>query len=151
MGKVRAEFLLLIAAAVWFAAGVNIMRLGLISCVDGEAILGAELVGIPVVFLVFHRMFTRLVGKHSDRIRGYGDNRMNVLRFFDAKGYLIMAAMMGGGIALRSFGIVPGWFVAFFYTGLGIALALGGVGFLVHFIKRGGVITCPVTKRTRLA
>ena len=47
-----------------------------------------------------------------------------MLKFFDVRGYLIMAVMMGGGIALRSFHLVPGWFIAFFYTGLGIALAL---------------------------
>ena len=76
---------------------------------------------------------------------------MHVLRFFDVKGYIIMAVMMGGGISLRSFGIVPTWFVAFFYTGLGIALALAGVGFLVHFIRQGKSITCPVTKKSRLA
>lgn len=151
MLKVRAHYLLIIAAVVWFAAGVNIMRLGLISLADGQAALWLLAVGIPAIFLVFHRMFSQLVGKHSDRIRSYGENKMHVLRFFDVKGYVMMAIMMGGGIALRSFGIVPGWFVAFFYTGLGTALALAGVGFLVHYIKRGGVITCPITKKTRLA
>ena len=149
--KVRAKYLLLIAAAVWFAAGVNIARLGVLAALEGDAAPWVLAVGIPLVFLAFHTMFSKLVGKHSDRIRGYGEDRMHVLRFFDVKGYVIMAVMMGGGIGLRAAGIVPGWFVAFFYTGLGCALALAGIGFLVHFVKRGGHITCPVTKRTRLA
>lgn len=151
MFKVRAKYLLLIAAAVWFLAGINIMRLGLIACFEGDAAPWLLAVGIPTIFLLFHMMFSKLVGKHSDRIRGYGEDKMHVLRFFDIKGYIIMAFMMGGGISLRAFGIVPGWFVAFFYTGLGAALALAGVGFLVHFVKRGGDIVCPVTKKTRLA
>lgn len=149
--RVHAKYLLLIAAAVWFIAGVNIARLGVISCLEGDAAPWLLCIGIPVTFMAFHPMFSKLVGKHSDRIRGYGENHMHVLRFFDVKGYIIMAIMMGGGIAMRSFGIVPGWFVAFFYTGLGVALALAGIGFLVHYIKRGGTITCPVTKKTRLA
>ena len=45
--------------------------------------------------------------------------------------------------------LVPGWFIAFFYTGLGIALALAGVGFLVHYFHRDGYITCPVTGKVR--
>lgn len=151
MFKVQSKYLLLIAAAVWFIAGANIVRLGIIAIGEGDAPLWLLVTGIPVVFMAFHPMFSKLVGKHADRIRGYGDNRMHVLRFFDVKGYVIMAIMMGGGIALRNFGIVPGWFVAFFYTGLGCALALAGVGFLVHYLKRGGSITCPVTKKTRLA
>lgn len=62
-------------------------------------------------------MFSKLVGKHAARIRSYGEEKMHVLKFFDVRGYLIMAVMMGGGIALRSFHLVPGWFIAFFYTG----------------------------------
>lgn len=151
MFKVRAKYLLLIAAAVWLAAGVNIARLGVISAAESATAPWILLIGIPLVFIVFHMMFSRLVGKHSDRIREYGEEKMHVLKFFDIKGYIIMAIMMGGGIALRSFGLVPAWFVAFFYTGLGIALSLAGIGFLVHFAKRGGVIVCPVTKKSRLA
>lgn len=151
MFRVHAKYLLLIAAAVWFIAGANIARLGIIAIGEGTAPLWLLVIGVPVVFIAFHAMFSRLVGKHADRIRGYGENRMHVLRFFDVKGYVIMTIMMGGGISLRAFGIVPGWFVAFFYTGLGCALALAGIGFLIHYLKRGGKITCPVTKKTRLA
>lgn len=151
MFKVRARYLLLIAAAVWIAAGLNIVRLGALACAEGTAPLIVLILGIPAVFLVFHPMFSKLVGKHADRIRGYGEDRMHVLRFFDVRGYVIMAIMMGGGIGLRAAGFVPGWFVAFFYTGLGAALVLAGIGFLVHYAHRGGTITCPVTKRTRLA
>lgn len=151
MFRVKAKYLSLIAAAVWFLAGFNVARLGIIDCTEGEAPLWLIVAGIPVVFVSFHMMFSKLVGKHSDRIRGYGEDRMHVLRFFDVKGYIMMAIMMGGGIALREFGIVPSWFVAFFYTGLGIALALAGVGFLVHYLRRGGEIVCPITKKVRLA
>lgn len=149
--KVESARLLLIAAAVWFIAGLNILRLGVLAAEAGDAPWWLLVGGIPVVFLAFHTMFSKLVGKHADRIREYGAQRIHVLRFFDVKGYIIMGIMMGGGIGLRAAGIIPGWFVAFFYTGLGCALALAGVGFLIHYVKRGGVITCPVTKRTRLA
>ena len=149
--KVHAKYLLLIAAAVWFIAGVNILRLGVLAAVAGDAQPWLLIIGIPVVFLLFHMMFSKLVGKHADRIRSYGENKMHVLRFFDVKGYIIMAIMMGGGIGLRAAGIIPGGLVAFFYTGLGAALALAGVGFLIHYLKRGGEIVCPVTKKRRLA
>ena len=44
-----------------------------------------------------------------------------------------MAVMMGGGIWLRSSGLVPDVFIAVFYTGLGCALALAGVLFWLMF------------------
>lgn len=116
---------------------------GIEAIAAGNGNLWLLLIGIPAAFVVFHMMFSKLVGKHAARIRSYGEEKMHVLKFFDVRGYLIMAVMMGGGIALRSFHLVPGWFIAFFYTGLGIALALAGVGFLVHYFHRDRVYHLP--------
>lgn len=149
MFKVRSKYLLLIAAAVWLIAGSQVARMGIEAIAAGNGNPWLLLIGIPATFVVFHMMFSKLVGKHAARIRSYGEEKMHVLKFFDVRGYLIMAVMMGGGIALRSFHLVPGWFTAFFYTGLGIALALAGVGFLVHYFHRDGYITCPVTGKVR--
>lgn len=151
MLKVRSEKLLIIAAAVWLLAGINILRLGVLAIADIEAIAFLLAVGIAVTFLLFHMMFSKLVGKQSTRIRAYGNNPTCAFAFFDVKGYVMMAIMMGGGIALREFGIIPEWIVAFMYTGIGAALALAGIGFALHYLKRGGSIMCPITKKTRLA
>ena len=111
MLKVRSKYLLLIAGAVWLLAGLSVTRLGVLAIMGG--VNPWFYAGIPVVFVLFGAMFFKLVEKHSARIHGYGDERMHVLKFFDVKGYIVMAVMMGGGIALRSFGIVPSWFVAY--------------------------------------
>lgn len=90
--------------------------------------------GVVVVFTLFHmKIFSKMVGKHSNRIAAYEDDKIGFWRFFDASGYIMMAIMMSGGISLRAFGLIPMWFIVFFYTGLGIALALSGVSFLVRF------------------
>lgn len=105
----------------------------------------AIILGAVVVFTLFHmKIFSKMVGKHSNRIAAYEDDKIGFWRFFDASGYIMMAIMMSGGISLRAFGLVPMWFIAFFYTGLGIALALSGVSFLVRFARRSGApATCP--------
>ncbi|MDY3790958.1 MAG: hypothetical protein SOZ56_00615 [Oscillospiraceae bacterium] len=46
-----------------------------------------------------------------------------------------MAFMMGGGIWLRLSGLVPNTFIAVFYTGLELALALAGVIFWIMFAR----------------
>ena len=97
-----------------------------------------------VIFVLFHVfVFTKMVGKHSERIRGYEEDRTHILKFFDKKGYIIMAVMMGGGIGLRMAGLVPEWFVAFFYTGLGAALAVAGISFVLRYFKSSEP-SCPV-------
>ena len=77
-------------------------------------------------------MFGKIVLKNAQRIRGLDAERLNFLRFLDLKGYLIMAFMMSFGFGLRLSGLVPNWFFAFFYTGLGCALTLAGASFLLH-------------------
>ena len=95
--------------------------------------------------------FIRTNRQHTitSRIRAYEEELHFFLKFFDVKSFIIMAVMMTGGIWLRSSGVAPDRFIAFFYTGLGIALALAGVGFLVHYFHRDGYITCPVTGKVR--
>ena len=46
-----------------------------------------------------------------------------------------MAVMMTGGIWLRSSGVAPDRFIAFFYTGLGASLLLAGPLFACNFAK----------------
>ena len=135
--RVAKEKLLLIAGFVWLAAGLNITILGVSAFTEmGEH---AMLVLVPaaiVAFTVFHAgMFSKLVGKHADRIEAMEEDRVPFWRFFDAKGYLIMAFMMSGGIWLRNSGLAPEVFIAVFYTGLGCALGSAGILFWVNFIK----------------
>ena len=134
MLKVKSEKLLIIAAVVWLLAGINILRLGVIAITETELVAALLAVGVVVTFLLFHMMFAKLVGKQSNRIRAYGNEPTCAFAFFDVKGYIMMAIM-----------------VAFMYTGIGSALALAGIGFFIHYLKRGRSLTCPVTKKTRLA
>lgn len=130
---VRKRTLLIIAGVVWLAAGVNVARLGILSylAVGGQWYL--YLLSV-VIFALFGAMFFRMSQKHTKRIMGYSEERQPFWKFFDLKAYIIMAVMMGGGIGLRAAGVFPDRFVAFFYTGLGCALALAGVLFIRNFI-----------------
>ena len=146
--RVAKEKLLLIAGFVWLVAGLNIAILGVsaFSQMD-ESLLLPLIVGAVLVFTVFHAgMFSKLVGKHAERIAVMEEGRAPVWKFFDAKGYLIMAFMMTMGIGLRASGIAPLWFIAFFYTGLGSALALSGCCFLARYFHSEPV-ACPLVPR----
>ena len=146
--KVKRNTLLLLACLGWSAAGFNILRIGLSAYPAYRAVVNYLLSALVfAVFQIF--IFGKLVKKHTARISAYEEERHFFLKFFDGKSFAIMAVMMTGGIALRASGLAPERFIAFFYTGLGIALALAGVGFLVHYCHRDGYITCPVTGKVR--
>lgn len=131
---VKKRTLLAVASCVWFLAGFNVARLGILSY-HNLKITAVHIFLSVLVFLAFGTMFFKMSIKHTKRIKGYKEEFRPVWHFFDLKSYLIMAFMMGGGIWLRSSGIVPDVFIAVFYTGLGLALALAGVLFGIIFLN----------------
>lgn len=129
---VRKRTLLLIAGIVWMIAGFNVARLGVMSYLNIERRWYLYLLS-GLVFLLFGSMFFRMSQKHTKRILDYEDYRP-FWHFFDLKAYLIMTCMMSVGIGFRAAGIFPEIFVAFFYSGLGLALALAGVVFSRNYV-----------------
>ena len=129
---VKKRNLLLIAGIVWLMAGFNVARLGVLSYAVIERKWYLYLLTMTV-FCLFGSMFFKMSKKHTKRIIGYEEYRP-FWHFFDLKAYLIMFCMMGGGIGLRAAGIFPDIFVAFFYSGVGCALALSGVLFTKNYL-----------------
>ena len=134
MFKVENKTLLIIAGIVWLIAGFNVARLGILSYMVTGLKWYLPILSV-VIFGLFGTMFYKMSVKHTKRIMGYEEKRP-FWHFFDLKAYIIMAVMMGGGIGLRAAGVFPDLFIAFFYTGLGCALALAGVLFLKNFISQ---------------
>ena len=128
------ERLLLIAGIVWLLAGAMVSMVGLpleLRLAPGHLIL---LPLAAVIFIAFDRLvFEPLVRKHTRRIRSNPEPHLPIWRFFNASSWIVMAVMMGGGMALRLSGLVPDWAIAFFYSGLGLALVLAGGRFVRVF------------------
>ena len=129
---VKKKTLLLIAGIVWMIAGFNVARLGVLSYLNIDRKWYMYIMSI-VVFLLFGIIFFKMSRKHTKRILGYEDYRP-FWHFFDWKAYLIMTCMMSGGIGFRAAGIFPEKFIAFFYSGLGMALASAGIIFTRNYL-----------------
>ena len=132
MFSVKKRTLLLIAGIVWFIAGFNIVRLGLLSYFLIQS-HWYTYVSSVIIFLLFGMMFFKMSIKHTKRIVSYEDYRP-FWHFFDLKAYIIMAFMMSMGIGFRMLGIFSNIFVAYFYSGLGSALVLAGVVFIRNYL-----------------
>jgi hypothetical protein len=129
--------LMLIAGLVWCAAGAMVTVIGLPLLFGLEPSDPILLPLAVVIFLAFYFfVFTRLVRKHTGRIRARSEDRLPFWLFFNASSWAVMAVMMGGGMALRLSHLVPDWMIAFFYSGLGVALFVCGVRFLGVFARK---------------
>ncbi|PKQ20887.1 MAG: hypothetical protein CVT66_02370 [Actinobacteria bacterium HGW-Actinobacteria-6] len=115
---------LLLAALMWTAASVMLgsRSVGWL----GHLHFGAVLAGVAVVLGWFkqHYIMRRVAGEAVVRIRERGSDA-NVLGFFSLKQWLLVAVMMGGGVALRLSGLIPVSVLGTVYATVAIGLLLG--------------------------
>lgn len=131
------NLLILIAGIVWCFAGAMVCKIGLPLLWNLGLTQWLLYPLAVVVFLIFYFLiFSRLVTKHTERIRQRPEPRLPFWSFFDASSYVVMVIMMAGGMWLRLSHIVPDWMIAFFYSGLGLALFSCGVRFLGAFSRK---------------
>ncbi len=137
--RIKKQPLIAVAGIVWLLAGLNVAILGMRAAIDMRgvaAIIFLALAGGAIaIFCAFHPMFSKLVKKNAQRIAGLDGDRHHVVRFFDRKSYMMMAFMMSLGIGMRVAGLFPDWFIAFFYTGLGLALTLAGASCIARGVR----------------
>lgn len=137
--RMKKQPLIAVAGIVWLLAGLNVAILGVRAAIDMRgvaAIIFLALAGGTIaIFCAFHSMFSKLVQKNAQRIADLDGERHHVVRSFDRKSYLKMAFMMSLGIGMRAAGVVPNWFIAFFYTGLGVALTLAGASYIARGVR----------------
>jgi hypothetical protein len=131
MLEIPTKLLLLVAGAAWLAAGVGVVSVGITASHGSWS--GAVIIGLVVVFVLFLVMFLNISLKHTKRILGYTEKLTSAFKFFDANSYIIMAVMIGIGVAVRLSGLVPDPGIAAFYTGLGSALLFCAIYYLVTY------------------
>lgn len=131
------NYLILLAGIVWCLAGAMVCVVGLpleIRLAPQHLLLVPE---AAIIFLLFYFLvFSRLVRKHAGRISARREDRLPFWQFFNGPSWALMALMMGGGMALRLSRVMPDDVIAFFYSGLGIALFLCGLQFVGVFARK---------------
>ncbi len=141
--------LMLIAGLVWCAAGAMVSSIGLpleFRLAPEHLVLVPLAAAIGLAFYLF--VFSRLVRKHTSRIRARSEDRLPFWHFFNASSWAVMAVMMGGGMALRLSHLIPDWAIAFFYSGLGVALFICGLRFLGVFARKDVLALAPERVRS---
>ncbi len=129
---VNRKFLVTAAGVVWIAAGVNILRIGIAIWLHLPGNGLYRIAEATAVFALFFLLvFRRLYLKHTRRIRRKQTPGCP-FSFFDARGWVVMAFMMVLGISIRRFGWLSERIISVFYTGLGAALLLTGILFLLY-------------------
>ena len=132
--KVKKHTLLLIARLVWLIAGFNILHIG-VTTYKGYVNLINIIFSLIVFSMFWFMIFSKLVFKHTLRIKNFKEELHFFLKFFDKKSFIIMVFMITFGVLIRTLHLAPDVFIAVFYTGLGSALFLAGLLFGYNYFK----------------
>ena len=132
--KVKKYNLLLIASFVWIIAGFNILHIGIVTYTNYLNIINLFLSLLVFLFFFFF-FFSKLLFKHTNRIKNFEEDFQLFIKFFDKKSFIIMVCMIIFGILIRTLHLVPDVFIAVFYSGLGSALFLAGILFGYNYFK----------------
>lgn len=127
------KFLLLLAAVVWIAAGVSVTSVGVSAHEAGWTV--PMLIGFLIVFALFLMMFIRITLRHKKRILGYTEELKNLFLFFDAQSYILIFVMIVLGVGVRISNFVPNEVIASMYSGIGLALLVCAVYYVVTFFS----------------
>ena len=132
--KVKKQTLLLIASLVWIIAGFNVLHIGILTYKNYVNTLNLAL-SLLVFFIFWFMVFSKLVVKHTYRIKNFKEEFLFFLKFFDKKSFIIMACMITFGVLVRKLHLASDIFIAVFYSGLGSALFLAGILFGYNYFK----------------
>lgn len=134
--KVTKKTLLFIAGLVWSFAGFRVFTIGLEDVINYRGNVFISMLVSAVVFYIFFKfIFSKMHKKHFIRITTSYLDKQYFFKFFDLKSYLIMGFMISFGITIRSLKLINPVYIGTFYMGLGFALFMAGVFFLISSLK----------------
>lgn len=134
--RVTKRTLLLIAGLVWGFAGFRVFTIGIGDVLNNNGSFLVSLIISSLVFYIFFKfIFSKMFKKHTKRILNSLLDKKCAFSFFDIKGYCIMTFMITFGILVRSSRIFNPVYVGTFYIGLGFALLMAGVLFLISYFN----------------
>jgi hypothetical protein len=87
------------------------------------------------VVICFSLMFDNFIKRYTARILNFQERKISLFAFFDLRGYIMIFFFMCLGIGLKFIPGMPVEFFAGFYPGLGTALSIAGIRYLVSWCK----------------
>ena len=136
---VNKEHLLLMQVLCWLAPGIVVTRKGLLAMLTvnemhPERVWWLTLIAVAVV-AGFSLMFNNFIKRYTARILNFPERKKSLFAFLDLHGYILITFMMCLGIGLKYIPGLPPEFFAGFYPGLGLALSIAGIRYLVSWCR----------------
>jgi len=130
------RYLLLLGALVWTSAGSVLLYKGFTLLISFQVFPYIEFIlSILLGILFYVLLFSKISLKNTQRIFHLTIDYPCMFSFFNVRSYILMGAMITGGIMLRKSGILPTDILLIIYFMMGIPLFLSSFRFYQGFIN----------------
>jgi len=91
--------------------------------------------GIIIGILKFNYIFKKLSIRNINKIKNHKSEKINILKLFPLKSYIMVLIMIIGGITIRHLEIIPEYILFSIYFGIGLAMIFTGIFYFYNFKK----------------
>jgi hypothetical protein len=128
--------LIILGASLWGFASYRILKLG-IGMIEQHALHHwlNYLIGLAGFFPFFLLVFRKVSKRYVNRIIHHKYERPCVFGFFDLRGYILMSFMIGTGIAVSHWKVIPDLYKGTFFISLGLSLLASAIFYIVEGSK----------------
>lgn len=123
-----------LAALLWFVAGTNVLRIGLIGWSSEEHLLVSSLWAVGSLLFFAGFIFPRVVQRNLSSLSQRSEAELRWYHCFTRSAWIIMCGMIALGVTIRLLELAPPSFITGFYTGLGLSLILSIYPYLREII-----------------
>ena len=123
------EKLYALAALLWFVAGANVLRIGLLGWPTEEHLLGSSLWAVGSLLFFAGFIFPRVVRRNLTSLSQRSGVALRWYHCFTPSSWMITL-----GVTIRMLELAPPTFITGFYTGLGLSLILSIYPYLREII-----------------
>lgn len=123
-----------LASLLWFVAGTNVLRIGLIGWPSEEHLLVSSLWAVGSLLFFTGFIFPRVVQRNLSSLTQRSEAELRWYHCFTRSAWIIMSGMIALGVTIRVLELAPPSFITGFYTGLGLSLILSIYPYLREII-----------------
>ena len=123
-----------LASLLWFVAGGNVLRIGLMGWPSEEHLLVSSLWAVGSLLFFAGFIFPRVVRRNLSSLTQRTEAELRWYHCFTRSAWIIMSGMIALGVTIRVLELAPPSFITGFYTGLGLSLILSIYPYLREII-----------------
>ena len=128
--------LIALGAALWGFAAYRILKLGFIF-IEIHALHHwlNYLIGVAGFIPFFMLVFRKVSLRYINRIKNLPQRRPCMFAFFDVRGYILMSFMIGMGISISHWKVIPELYKGTFFISLGLSLLASSVFYIIEGVQ----------------